>query len=198
MFVRIRRGCAYTLIFYVGVAPVVGICGLIFTPSFATKPIAEVAGKITAEWHDRFSTPLRFVAGDEDYSIGASFYSPDHPSFLVGFDVRPLSEFGLSSTMTSALALSPWVRPQDLAQNGLAIFCSDEWRHRATECEERARFWAGEAAEEIEMKVAKTLFGFHGPIYSFRIFIIPPGSPSARSLLQDHAKLRGDPFSSPM
>jgi hypothetical protein len=172
-FVRVRRGCAHFLIFYLVAAPFVAGIGFAYAPSFASHPSPQVAQMVTKQWHDRYAGPLRFIGGDESYALATTFYSPDHPSYLLGFDVNPFTELGRHRT-PSDLALTPWVRAHDLARQGMAIICSMERRRAPTECRELVRTWGFEAAEEVTSAVPTSLLGFRGPVYQFRFFFIPP------------------------
>jgi hypothetical protein len=182
-FARVRRGCAHFLIFYLVAAPIVAGIGFAYAPSFASHPSPQVAQMVTTQWHDRYAAPLRFIGGDEAYALASAFYSPDHPSYLLGFDAQPFAELGRHST-PSDLTLTPWVRSQDLARQGLAIICSMERRRRPTECGELVRSWGFEGADEVTSTVATSLLGFRGPDYQFRIFFIPP-NPDAPTI-QEH------------
>jgi hypothetical protein len=173
VFARIRRGCAHFLIFYLVAAPIVAGVGFAYAPSFASQPSPQVARLVTAEWHERYTSPLRFIGGDETYALGTTFYSPDHPSYLLGFDAKPFSEIGRRRT-PSDLTLTPWVHAQDLARQGMAIICSMERRRTPTDCSELVRSWGFEEAEEVKSTVATSLLGFRGPDYQFRVFFVPP------------------------
>jgi hypothetical protein len=128
---------------------------------------------VTSEWRTRYDLPLRIIAGDEDYALGASFYSPDHPSYLTGFDARALRDFK-SPDLLSSFSLSPWVNEQDITRDGLAIICSEAPRNSSTWCYESAIDWADVHSEQVGITVAKKLFGRSGPIHRFRVFFIPP------------------------
>jgi hypothetical protein len=181
IFARIRRGCAHYLIFYLVAAPIVAGIGFAYAPSFASQPGSQVAQLVTMNWHDKYAGPLRFIGGDETYALATTFYSPDHPSYLLGFDAKPFSELGRHST-PSDLTLTPWVHAQDLARQGMAIICSTERRRTPTDCSELVRSWGFEAAEEVKSTVATSLLGFRGPDHQFRVFFIPPhpGAPATQ------------------
>jgi hypothetical protein len=98
VFARVRRGCAHFLMFYLVAAPIVAGVGFVYAPSFASQPSSQVARLVTAEWHHRYAGPLRFIGGDETYALATTFYSPDHPSYLLGFDAKPFTELGRLST----------------------------------------------------------------------------------------------------
>ena len=183
VFARVRRGCAHFLMFYLVAAPIVAGVGFAHAPSFASQPSSQVARLVTAEWHHRYAGPLRFIGGDETYALATTFYSQDHPSYLLGFDAKPFTELGRHST-PSDLTLTPWVRPQDLARQGMAIICSMERRRTPTECSALVRSWGFEEAEEVTSAVPTSLLGFRGPDYLFRVFFIPP-NPDAPAV-QEH------------
>jgi hypothetical protein len=172
---RARRACASVLVFYMAAAPVVGIAGFLASAPFATQPTEEVARRVTQEWIERYDVRLRIVAGDEDYALSAPFYSPHHPSYMLGFDARPLRDFR-NPDMREAMSLSPWTSLRDVASHGLAIICSEQHRRSATECRERAQSLFGDVMEELELTAAKNLLGLRGPEYRFRIFFVPPAA----------------------
>ncbi len=91
------------------------------------------------------------------------------------------------------MALTPWVTVKDITDHGLAIICSEQRRRHVTECAERARLWAGGAAEEVSLTIAKDLFGVHGPAYRFRIFFIPPVVDETGSQIQGAFERDFDP-----
>ena len=112
---RVCRGCAHFLLFYLVAAPLVAAVGF-DAPSFATHPTPRSPGRRPGVAR-QVRGPLRIIGGDESYALTATFYSPDHPSYLLGFDLNPFTELGRHRT-PSDLALSPWVRAPDLAGRG--------------------------------------------------------------------------------
>jgi len=172
---RVRRGWVGAVAFYLVAAPLVGGIAFAIGPSFATQPTADVARWVTTEWRNRYGSPLRTVAGDEDYALRTPFYSPDHPSYLAGFDAWPLADFK-NPDLLAAMALTPWITTQDIVAHGLVIICSEQQQRHATKCTERARSWRAEQVEELSLTVARDLLGFRGPDYRFRIFFVAPSS----------------------
>lgn len=53
------------------------------TPTSANFPGKKLAKIITAEWHERYHTPLLYVAGARFLAGSVSYYSPDHPSVWI-------------------------------------------------------------------------------------------------------------------
>jgi len=172
-FARVRRGCAHYLILYLVAAPLIAGVGFAYAAAYAARPSREVARLVTKSWHEQYAAPLRFVGGDESYAIAFTFYSPDHPSYLLGFDRQPFVELGMISAAPD-LTLSSWVTSPELAHHGMAIICSDEPRRYPGECNELVRSAGYEDANELKFTVATSLLGFRGPKYQFRVYFVPP------------------------
>lgn len=82
------------------------------TTTSANFPGREIAQLVTKLWHDRYHTPLSYVAGSRWIGGNIAFYSPDHPSVFIEWDK----------------SRSPWINMQELEQNG-AIFVWDITGH---------------------------------------------------------------------
>lgn len=70
--------------------------------SSALFPGKIIADQLTAEWHERFHTPLNYVIGARWIAGNISFYSHDHPSVFINADKK----------------ISPWINQQDLKKAG--------------------------------------------------------------------------------
>lgn len=70
--------------------------------SSANFPGREIADKITKEWHERYHTPLTYVAGSRWIGGNIGFYSKDHPSVFISWETRR----------------SPWINLDDLNTKG--------------------------------------------------------------------------------
>jgi hypothetical protein len=70
-----------------------------------------VSAEVTNAWHLGTGLPLRIVMGDRDLASAVTFYSPDHPDAMPGFETG---------------AATPWITPDRLAQDGWAAICNAE------------------------------------------------------------------------
>jgi len=68
-----------------------------------------VSAAMTNAWHLGTGLPLRIVMGDRDLASAVTFYSPDHPDAMPGFETG---------------AATPWITPERLAQDGWAAICN--------------------------------------------------------------------------
>jgi hypothetical protein len=82
----------------------------------------QISAEITNAWHLGTGVPLRIVMGDLFLASAVTFYSPDHPDSVPGFELGPEA---------------PWVTPARLASDGWVAICNaddqncvDEARHR--------------------------------------------------------------------
>ncbi len=77
-------------------------------PSSANYPGKQIAAVLTQRWHEKYHTPLRYVAGSRWLAGNIAFYSSDRPQVLIDWNNR----------------VSPWIDKQKLKQKG-AIFVWD-------------------------------------------------------------------------
>jgi hypothetical protein len=68
-----------------------------------------VSAELTNAWHLGTGLPLRIVMGDRDLASAVTFYSPDHPDAMPGFETG---------------AATPWITPERFAQDGWAAICN--------------------------------------------------------------------------
>jgi hypothetical protein len=68
-----------------------------------------VSAELTNTWHLATTAPLRIVMGDLHLASAVTFYSPDHPDSIPGFELGETA---------------PWVTPERLASEGFAEICS--------------------------------------------------------------------------
>jgi hypothetical protein len=68
-----------------------------------------VSAEITNAWHLATGLPLRIVMGNADLASAVTFYSPDHPDSMPGFEIG---------------AATPWITPERLAEDGWAAICN--------------------------------------------------------------------------
>jgi hypothetical protein len=174
---RLRRLVGAIFLLYLAASPIAGFVMAKLDTRLATRPKDEVTAAVTQEWHRRYHRPLRIVGGDKDYAIAVPFYSADHPSYLIGFDVRELEEGGMPMSHGPAdfsPRLSPWIDMAAMRQDGLAIICADEWA-TTTQCKNEATQWLGAKGVEFELPATETDFVIGEPTYKFHIFFLPPG-----------------------
>jgi len=69
----------------------------------------SVGAEITSTWHRAIGLPLRIVMGDLYLASAVTFYSPDHPDSLPGFEPG---------------SAAPWVTPARLASEGWGAICN--------------------------------------------------------------------------
>jgi 4-amino-4-deoxy-L-arabinose transferase-like glycosyltransferase len=68
--------------------------------------------ELTKAWRQATGEPLTIVGGDMELTPAVTFYSPDHPDSIPGFN----------------LALAPWITPERLGREGVAAVCRAEDR----------------------------------------------------------------------
>jgi 4-amino-4-deoxy-L-arabinose transferase-like glycosyltransferase len=99
---------------------VITILTLVTAPWLAQRTHAEgtaegreyyrpVGAEMTNAWHLGTGLPLRIVMGDRDLASAVTFYSPDHPDAMGGFEIA---------------TATPWITPERLAQDGWAAVCN--------------------------------------------------------------------------
>ena len=70
--------------------------------STANFPGREIATYITNEWHAKYHTPLKYVAGSRWVAGNIEYYSPDHPAVFIEWNP----------------SISPWINDADLRKQG--------------------------------------------------------------------------------
>lgn len=136
-------------------APFAGAWTLRHDIEHAAEPRRLVAERVTALWRQRIGTKLAIVAGSESYALGATFYSPDHPTDFTAF----------------APAYAPWIDADRLRRGGLAVIClkDDEW------CLGEAAKYDGLDTWRSEFSVAKRMCGVTGRPFDFIVVLVRPG-----------------------
>ncbi len=159
-------------------APVLGYIFAHYDVQLSRQPKDEILQALTREWHRLYARPLKIVAGDEDYAIAAPFYSPDHPSYLIGFDRRVLEDFNLPMAHGPKdfdYRLSPWIDADSVRRDGLAIICSEEHWSRVTRCNAEALKWLDEHTTVMVLSSDdKSLFFPGGPVFNFHVYFMAP------------------------
>jgi 4-amino-4-deoxy-L-arabinose transferase-like glycosyltransferase len=77
-------------------------------PSSANYPGKIIAATLTQRWHEKYHTPIKYVAGSRWLAGNIAFYSNDHPQVFIDWDPR----------------YSPWIDETKLKHDG-AIFVWD-------------------------------------------------------------------------
>lgn len=77
-------------------------------PSSANYPGKNIAAMFTHDWHEKYHTPLHYVAGSRWLAGNLAFYSSDRPQVFIDWNHR----------------MSPWIDEEKLKQDG-AIFVWD-------------------------------------------------------------------------
>jgi 4-amino-4-deoxy-L-arabinose transferase-like glycosyltransferase len=77
-------------------------------PSSANFPGKFIAETLATEWHNRYHTPLAYVAGPRWLAGNIAFYTKDHPAVFINWNKK----------------LSPWINENQLLQKG-ALFVWD-------------------------------------------------------------------------
>jgi 4-amino-4-deoxy-L-arabinose transferase-like glycosyltransferase len=119
---------------------------------YSHTPIAAITGALENAWAKQTDAPLTYVAGDKALASGASFYAKSRPYAVI----------------ENSLALTPWVKPENLTQAGLAAVCFE-----GQEACERALDGFPVTFEEPE---TVTIEGEGGKHWTVRLFIATPAS----------------------
>lgn len=137
------------------VAPFAGAWTLRHDIEHAAEPRRQVAKRVTKLWRQQVGTKLAIVAGSESYALGATFYSPDHPTDFTAF----------------ASAYAPWIDAERLRRGGLAVIClkDDSW------CLGEAVKYQGLDTWRTEFGIAKRVRGVTGRPFDFVVVFIKPG-----------------------
>lgn len=136
-------------------APFAGAWTLRHDIEHAAEPRRLVAERVTALWRQRIGTKLAIVAGTESYALGATFYSPDHPTDFTAF----------------APVYAPWIDADRLRRGGLAVIClkDDDW------CLGEAAKYQGLDTWRTELSLAKRIQGVTGRPFDFVVVFVKPG-----------------------
>lgn len=106
-------------------------------PSSANFPGKIIATELTNMWHDKFKTPLKYVAGGRWLAGNISFYSNDHPAIYIDWNNK----------------FSPWINEDTLKREG-AIFVWDlsaiNRRKEVSQEEIKARFPKSTHAQMVQ------------------------------------------------
>jgi hypothetical protein len=155
--INFPRLIAFVAIFYfaaLGVSPAIRVGEFMFGKPASLEPRRMAAVALTELWHRATSRPLRHVAGSKIFSRSATFYSSDHPSEFTEFD----------------WAKAPWVTPEQLRRDGLAIVCNATDRS----CLDTAQSMFGDRAERTEVTLHRSFLRWAGPPSTLVFMIVRP------------------------
>jgi hypothetical protein len=105
-------------------------------------------------WHQTTEQPLRLVGGDPDLAFGVAFYSAEQPSAFPDLDSH----------------LAPWVTPQRLDREGIALVCNTTDQR----CVARATALAGGRGGRLEITLQRSYWGQLGDSARYLILTVPP------------------------
>jgi 4-amino-4-deoxy-L-arabinose transferase-like glycosyltransferase len=164
-----RRTAIGVAIFVLAIAAVVTAAspGIAWIHHFRTDEESRAYYRLTSEeittaWRRLTGTPLRIVLGDQNFAAAASFYSPDHPDSIPGFE----------------LWRAPWVNEARLQREGFAVICRDD----DAGCVAAAlRLTAGNSlTQRREIEVPNRYLGHTSATKKFLILLVPPRASAAR------------------
>lgn len=165
-----RAAVLYPLVM-IGLAPAIANYQFEHQIDLASDPRKAVAKNVDRMWHDAFQRPLRLVAGSNAYGSGMAFYSKDRPSEFIRLNH----------------AYAPWVTPDRLRQDGIAIVCTDD----DGGCIKSAAALMTPEARRASLELAHVHQGERGIERAFEVFLIPPGPiPPAIPFLSQRARSR--------
>jgi hypothetical protein len=124
--------------------------------SLAREPRRELAQAVTDAWHQAVGTRLSIAAGSEAYGLSLAFYSPDSPSEFTRLRYQ----------------YSPWITPERLAHNGLAIACLRD----DSDCVKKAARLVTPQTQRMNLTFTRRFMGITGDPTTFEVFLIPPGA----------------------
>jgi len=117
-------------------------------------PAREIAAEVTERWRADFGRPLEIVGGSKASAQSIAFYSPDHPSVLLDFD----------------LEASPWLTPARIEDEGIAVVCRTVDQACVANAHE---MFPGAMSGQFTVEGAERAFG-RSRDESFRYLFIPP------------------------
>jgi hypothetical protein len=123
-----------------------------------------VSTEITNAWHLATGLPLRIVMGNLYLASAVTFYSPDHPDSMPGFE---------------AAAAAPWITPERLADEGWAAICNADDEN----CVEGARRLAA-GRSNVQFITYSTINRYLGKSGKLGRFFFILAAPESKSLIQ--------------
>ena len=136
-------------------SPAVGFLQTRFSDlSQCDEPRRELSEAATGYWRAHTDAPLKIVGGSDRYDAAVAFYSIERPHAFLNLDFNR----------------APWIRPDDLAADGLLSVC----RADDDPCRKTTAKLATPAATSIELKLAHAAWGYSRSPVSFVVTAIPP------------------------
>jgi 4-amino-4-deoxy-L-arabinose transferase-like glycosyltransferase len=117
--------------------------------------------ELTQAWRRATGQPLTIVAGDMELTPAVTFYSPDHPDSIPGFD----------------LANAPWITPERMAREGVAAVCRAEDRACYDGVMGRIR---DSVTGVVHYQTTSSFLGKPGAPARFVFVLAPPKNPGNR------------------
>lgn len=94
------------------------------TPTKGHFPAKQISKTLTQLWHERYHTPLNYVAGHRYIAGGLSFYSEDRPAVFIDWDQ----------------SVSPWINETDVKIKGAVFVIPVDGDHPDFPVEVKNRF----------------------------------------------------------
>ena len=151
---RIWRINAVFLLVTLLISPLVAVLTFQAHTRAANSPRTEIAMKLTRWWHQKYGARWQIVGGNDIFSMGSAFSSPDHPVFY----------------LNSMPAATPWITPAFTRARGALYICKAD----NALCVSDARAVAGAHAQLLQMSAAKHFWGLTAPRRDFIIVVQPP------------------------
>ncbi|MBV1707203.1 MAG: glycosyltransferase family 39 protein [Hyphomicrobiales bacterium] len=155
---RIWRINATFLAVTLVISPIVAVATFEAHTRAANSPRTELALKLTHWWHQNVGGRWKIVGGNDIFSMGAAFSSPDHPVF--DLNVMPLA--------------TPWITPALAKAQGALYICEVG----DAVCIAKGKEAAGPQAELLHMSAVKRLWGLTAPRRHFVIVVQRPQAPA--------------------
>jgi hypothetical protein len=151
-----RRFWLVALLYFgvLGASPAIRACQFVIGNPVALELSQAAAIALTRVWHTATSRRLRNVAGSRSFAWSATFYSSDHLSEFTECDWRK----------------APWMTPERIDREGLAIICDamDRW------CLDTAQAMFGGHMELSEITLRQSFLYWRGPASTLVFMILRP------------------------
>ncbi len=148
-----RVALGYALLVAVGAAAV-GWNDARRGAALAAEPRQALAAAARQQWHDRTGQPLRIVGGSVAESASVVFYGAANERMHWWHDVGP--------------ALTPWVTPERLAQDGALLVCRED----DAACHTRAGLAMSQPA--IPVSLQQQRWGRDQPPHRYTFYVLLP------------------------
>ncbi len=115
-----------------------------------------LAQAVEQVWHDTTDKPLRLVGGQTDLAFGVAFYAAERPSTFPDFNRD----------------LAPWITPERLAREGIALVCAAGEPGCVANAEALAA--KGPPGRRSEITLEQRYWGLRGDSVRYLILTVPP------------------------